>query len=145
MKGLNLELANAGIELKNAGIREDELVDYISRSKISVIPVCGSFRYDFKSDVSTVDECQKKIFGFESDLITFADVFSKIDSLSRTLFEEQSIGSVGKHDIFRTNEFALENQNIISEVYKFDYHKDDYERNSPLTITGQTTLLRKVA
>ena len=120
-------------------------MDYILKVNMPVIPVHGSFTYDIVKDIATVDTNQKNILGLASNIVSFADVLKTVDSKSKTLFEEQSVGQVGKRNAFTTNEFQLENGNIITEFYKFNYDKDDYDKRSPTHISGQTTLLRKVA
>ena len=101
--------------------------------------------YHVAKDIATCDRNQIQIYGFEKSINTFQDILSKVDFKSKSLFCEQSIGIIGKVDEFETNQFQLTNGNIISEEYKFGYHKEDYERKSLVSISGQTTLLRKVA
>ena len=115
------------MDLKKAGIRQGELMNYISDNNLPVITVHGTFHYDFTKDIATCDRNQKEIYGFDNNVNSFKTVISLV------------------HEIFSTNQFQLQNGNIISEQYKFDYHPDDYERRSPIFMSGQTTLLRKVA
>tara|TARA_R110002020_G_scaffold46195_5_gene131554 strand:+ start:10331 stop:10732 length:402 start_codon:yes stop_codon:yes gene_type:complete len=133
------------LDLKKAGIRQGELMNYISDNNLPVITVHGTFHYDFTKDIATCDRNQKEIYGFDNNVNSFKTVISLVHEKSKELFQEQSIGAIGKYDIFSTNQFQLQNGNIISEQYKFDYHPDDYERRSPIFMSGQTTLLRKVA
>ena len=133
------------LSIEESSIRNGELMDYILKVNMPVIPVHGTFRYDIVKDIATVDNNQKNILGLASNIVSFADVLQTVDLKSKTLFQEQSVGQVGKRNVFNTNEFQLENGNIITEFYKFDYDHDDYDKRSPKHISGQTTLLRKVA
>ena len=133
------------MDIQKLGVRDDELMAYISRANLSVIPIHGAFRYDIARDASSIDHNLKAILGVESNVVSFAQVLQAVDPISKTLFQEQSIGQIGKHDCFHTNEFQLKNGNIVKEFYKFDYHPDDYDKRSPTHISGQTTLLSKVA
>ena len=133
------------LSIEESSIRNGELMDYILKVNMPVIPVHGTFRYDIVKDIATVDNNQKNILGLASNIVSFADVLQTVDLKSKTLFQEQSVGQVGKRNVFNTNEFQLENGNIITEFYKFDYDQDDYDKRSPKHISGQTTLLRKVA
>jgi len=105
----------------------------------------GFFRYNFDKDLAIEDVNAKMIYGFNDTVVHFADVLKLVDSKSKTLFEEQSVGNVGRVSEFETDEFLLGNGNIIKESYKFEYHSEDYEMRSPTHILGKTTLLRKVA
>jgi|TARA_B110000438_G_scaffold31065_1_gene30572 hypothetical protein len=117
-------------------------MNYISKNHLPAIPVHGTFRYEIAKDIATIDRNQQAILGLKKNIVSFEEVLQTVDVKSKTLFQEQSIGSTGTHDSFLTNNFQLENGNIIEEFYRFHYHPDDFEKRSPLFISGQTTLLR---
>ena len=117
------------------------LFEYIKKVNIPAIPIVGTFRYDVLKDQATTDQNQQRILGLENEVVGFADVFNCIDSKSQDQFQEQ-VGIWKTQNVFKTDNIQLSNGNVIEEVYKFGFHPDDYERNSPITITGETKLLR---
>ena len=142
---LKIDLKKLGVDAKKAGVREGQLMAYISRNNLPVIPMHGAFHYDISKDIGICNRNQIQIYGFDKSENNFNDILSKVDSKSKSLFQEQTLGNICKVDEFQTNQFQLTNGNIIFEEYKFGYHKEDYERKSLVSISGQTTLLRKVA
>ena len=117
------------------------LNEYIEKVNIPAIPIVGTFRYDMLKDQATIDHNQKRIIGLEKDVVSFVDVFQCIDDKSKDQFQEQ-VGTWKTKNVFSTDNIQLTNGHVIEEIYKFDFHPDDYERKSLLFITGQTKLLR---
>ena len=119
-----------------------QLAHFIKRSNIPAIPVRGSFNYNVLEDAATNDLTSKKFYGFDNHVVSFAEVLNKVDSKSKELFVQQAMESAGRFDSFKTNQIQLVNGNIIEEFYRFEYHPEDYERRSLISIAGKSKLLR---
>ena len=146
IKGLNLELANAGIDLKNAGIREDDLAKHITRlsKDKKIIPhpqLEGSFEFDFATGLAKVDQNQKIIWGFPDNIVSLDTVMSLVTHNHR----DQLIESVlEKKIITETPIIELKNGNKIQEIFSKSFNggkNGGYEFETIEGIEGVTRLV----
>ena len=146
MKGLNLELTNAAIELGKAGVREDDLAKHITRFRQDkkIIPhpqLEGSFKFDFATGLAKVDQNQKIIWGFPDNIVSFDTVMSLVSDNDR----EQLFDSVlEKKIITESPVIELKNGNKIQEIFRKSFNggkNGGYEFETIEKMEGVTRLV----
>lgn len=106
----------------------------------------GLFTFDVNKGITKGNGQDRLIWGLGLDEeYNFDRALLAVHKDYRQLFHDMSLGSIGKKKNVEF-ELVLENGNHTLEKYNFVGHQEDNEiTNSPLQITGSTTLLRKVA
>jgi hypothetical protein len=110
-----------------------------------IIPIPGleaSFCYDFFENISTWQGPMQLIYGLGNTCeSSFEEILGLVVFRDKQRFQDVVFDSVGRKNTVSTKPILLENGNIITEKYDFIYHKEDYERRSPILLQGKSRLI----
>lgn len=98
----------------------------------------GHFEFDAATGTAKVDTNATTIWGFDSDKPSFFDALSKVQDSMRDHF----VDMIDRQEASTlTEKVTLTNGNKVVEFYQKNYHSEDYECNSLLSIKGITRLV----